>query len=673
MDGIEALGMSVTLKRSLMDKRETGTKKRVAGRAGTMDVGTREKKIENKEQKEDVRTVKVCDDEVNTRLFNKCLIGEVKSMCFFTNVGSICEEQGLRNIEVKLLRGLEVLMVFDTLKTATNILNSSEHGLRRWVYKLRRWNKHYILLEEVGDVMEFKMKEKGVIGKNKIEHMETHKNEDENDMVVSESSDDGTDSEDERDETDDGQFGNGPGNGPIIETGLFNEEKEINYCGPNEEAYSGDDRINKKRKTNGDVKDDVISNMNENTSNIKDVEFDEANKTNVFNEDLDNEIRNNGKKGGKKVLKSSKRAEDEGLDTDEKGLADSDSKGCSINMKHVKEIGKIIGVSWAKAKNKKIISFNIRGLGEAGKKGWIMTIIKEDLPDIIGLQETKCGVIDDIVIEDLWGGSDFGFSQLAAHGKWKGKDEDVSLACVYGPHVGRQKACLWERIRGISTDDALLVEKEFTEKEILEAVRESGENQKGGRKVEGLNVIIKEAVDKGVFRGVTIGRNIIVASHLQYADDIIFLGEWNKENVKALVCILKCFEEVFALRVNYNKSKLYGVGVNGGDMRDMARWMICGVGEFLFTYLGLPTGENIRRVDIWVGMVKLCHRFSRIYHLDRSKEGRVVERQKWVDNVWCWEWGWVRNLRGSVCNDFEDLQALSQDVVIEFDCKDHWR
>ncbi|GJU08815.1 putative reverse transcriptase, RNA-dependent DNA polymerase [Tanacetum coccineum] len=31
---------------------------------------------------------------------------------------------------------------------------------------------------------------------------------------------------------------------------------------------------------------------------------------------------------------------------------------------------------------------------------------------------------------------------------------------------------------------------------------------------------------------------------------------------------------------------------------------------------------------------------------DRSKEGRVVEKGKWVDNVWCWEWGWVSNLRG---------------------------
>ncbi|GKF93342.1 hypothetical protein Tco_0280061, partial [Tanacetum coccineum] len=65
------------------------------------------------------------------------------------------------------------------------------------------------------------------------------------------------------------------------------------------------------------------------------------------------------------------------------------------------------------------------------------------------------------------------------------------------------------------------------------------------------------------------------------------------------MCIRKCLEEVSGLRVNYNKSKLYGVGVNDAQLRDMARWMRCGVGDFPFTYLGLPIGDNMRRVGAW--------------------------------------------------------------------------
>ncbi|GJU27624.1 hypothetical protein Tco_1166245 [Tanacetum coccineum] len=77
---------------------------------------------------------------------------------------------------------------------------------------------------------------------------------------------------------------------------------------------------------------------------------------------------------------------------------------------------------------------------------------------------------------------------------------------------------------------------------------------------------------KRVFKGVKIGADNVVVSHLQ------------------------CFEEVSGLRVNYNKSKLYGVGVNEEELRDMARWMKCGTDDFPFSYLGLSIGQDMRRV-----------------------------------------------------------------------------
>ncbi|GKD51601.1 reverse transcriptase domain, reverse transcriptase zinc-binding domain protein [Tanacetum coccineum] len=125
---------------------------------------------------------------------------------------------------------------------------------------------------------------------------------------------------------------------------------------------------------------------------------------------------------------------------------------------------------------------------------------------------------------------------------------------------------------------------------------------------EGLNAIVSEAVEKGIFRGVKVGENKVVVSHLQFADDTIFFGEWNKDNAKSLMCILKCFEEVSGLRVNYYKSKLYGIGVKDRDLSDMARWMGCGVGEFPFTYLGLPIGE--RKKLSWVKWESLIASFG---------------------------------------------------------------
>ncbi|GJT57198.1 reverse transcriptase domain, reverse transcriptase zinc-binding domain protein [Tanacetum coccineum] len=97
--------------------------------------------------------------------------------------------------------------------------------------------------------------------------------------------------------------------------------------------------------------------------------------------------------------------------------------------------------------------------------------------------------------------------------------------------------------------------------------------------------------------------------------------------------------------------------------------------EFVSSFVGeVGDGNDIRFwIDKWVGEVRLCDRFPRLYHLDRSKECRVAEKGNWVDNTWCWEWDWVKNLRGRVCKDFEELQVLLQNVVIKLDCRDRWR
>ncbi|GJR49113.1 putative ribonuclease H-like domain-containing protein [Tanacetum coccineum] len=81
--------------------------------------------------------------------------------------------------------------------------------------------------------------------------------------------------------------------------------------------------------------------------------------------------------------------------------------------------------------------------------------------------------------------------------------------------------------------------------------------------------------------------------------EVVKKGEWSKDNAKSLMCILKCFEEVSGLRVNLNKSKIYRVGFNDTEIGEMERWLRCGMGEFLFTYLGLQIGENMSCIGAW--------------------------------------------------------------------------
>ncbi|GJX03142.1 putative RNA-directed DNA polymerase [Tanacetum coccineum] len=61
--------------------------------------------------------------------------------------------------------------------------------------------------------------------------------------------------------------------------------------------------------------------------------------------------------------------------------------------------------------------------------------------------------------------------------------------------------------------------------------------------------------------------------------------------------------EVSGLKVNLNKSKLYGIGIEMEEIEDYARSLECRAGKLPFLYLGLPIGNNKGRIENWNIMV----------------------------------------------------------------------
>ncbi|GKE11062.1 reverse transcriptase domain, reverse transcriptase zinc-binding domain protein [Tanacetum coccineum] len=136
---------------------------------------------------------------------------------------------------------------------------------------------------------------------------------------------------------------------------------------------------------------------------------------------------------------------------------------------------------------------------------------------------------------------------------------------------------------------------------------------------------------------------------------------------------------------------IYGTSGGLGDRRDMRGgrsgggvWNdivrigeeINGVGlDFSSLCVGVLGDEKDIRfwVDKWVDNRMCCDRFPRLYHLDRRKEGSVWDKGSWVNGVWCWEWEWVRNIRGRVTRDLDELLGLVQNVVVHSNCRDKWR
>nr|GEV53846.1 RNA-directed DNA polymerase, eukaryota [Tanacetum cinerariifolium] len=101
-------------------------------------------------------------------------------------------------------------------------------------------------------------------------------------------------------------------------------------------------------------------------------------------------------------------------------------------------------------------------------------------------------------------------------------------------------------------------------------------------------------------------------SHLFYADDAMFVGQWSDSNIGALVHVLKSFHQASGLKINMSKSKIMGIHVNNEKVNDAATTLGCLTLKTSFVYIGTKVGDNMSRVEAWKDIVeKVSSRLSR--------------------------------------------------------------
>lgn len=76
------------------------------------------------------------------------------------------------------------------------------------------------------------------------------------------------------------------------------------------------------------------------------------------------------------------------------------------------------------------------------------------------------------------------------------------------------------------------------------------------------HVSMKMICDIGLFKGMKIPNIDITISHLFYMDDALFIGEWNKSNIKNLAQVIRCFHVFTELKLNFHKSRMFSIGVS---------------------------------------------------------------------------------------------------------------
>ncbi|GKB87231.1 RNA-directed DNA polymerase, eukaryota [Tanacetum coccineum] len=120
--------------------------------------------------------------------------------------------------------------------------------------------------------------------------------------------------------------------------------------------------------------------------------------------------------------------------------------------------------------------------------------------------------------------------------------------------------------------------------------------------MESLHLSFQRVVNAGMFKGIMLSSSLNL-SHMFYADDAVFVGQWCDGNVDTLVHVLECFFRASGLRINMCKSKIMGVCVEEDKVKRAASKLGCLILKPPFSYLGSKVGGLMSRVQAWDEMV----------------------------------------------------------------------
>lgn len=105
--------------------------------------------------------------------------------------------------------------------------------------------------------------------------------------------------------------------------------------------------------------------------------------------------------------------------------------------------------------------------------------------------------------------------------------------------------------------------------------------------VEVLGRTLDRAVVIGMLEGLQVWPNGMVVSHFQFADDTLILCANSQRQIRYMRCILRCFEAVIGLHVNFGKSTFIAIEeVPNIDMH--VTKLGCIVAYLQVSYISLP-------------------------------------------------------------------------------------
>jgi len=141
---------------------------------------------------------------------------------------------------------------------------------------------------------------------------------------------------------------------------------------------------------------------------------------------------------------------------------------------------------------------------------------------------------------------------------------------------------------------------------------------------EGLAGLVREASRIGILEGVKVGNKSVEVNLLQFADDTLFFCQPQIQCVLAIKAILRSFEVVSGLKVNFYKSHVGNIGLSVEDSTIFTKCLNSRRMDVPFKYLGMTIGGKPRRVAFWKPIIdKIKARLSNWKGKILSMAGRI--------------------------------------------------
>ncbi|XP_016199025.1 uncharacterized protein LOC107639987 [Arachis ipaensis] len=214
--------------------------------------------------------------------------------------------------------------------------------------------------------------------------------------------------------------------------------------------------------------------------------------------------------------------------------------------------------------------------------------------------------------------------------------------------------------------------------------------------VDVLHRMIGVAVRNGRIAPLLVGRDNIELSHLQFADDTVLFCPPEEETIKNYKRLLRSFEVMLGLSINFDKSNLIPVnceqqwvqsmcsllGVQRGYSpgqrgpvegylsvtdqgatykRQDDKWLVYGYWQWQ---------ETLFWEDVWLSGGPLKERFPRLFSVSDQKESVIGNYGFWDGLEWIWNFQWRRELFQWELELVNQLHDALRPIKLAFDRED---